>query len=85
MSNYTPDYKKGAVNPYNFVSLGNGVTRNEPIKGKLTGVIHCSMINATPLAIPDFSNPKKAIATFKEIMENGYYDDGEDEDEDEWE
>lgn len=26
---------------------------------------------------------KKAIATFKEIMENGYYDDGEDEDE--WE
>lgn len=28
---------------------------------------------------------KKAIATFKEIMENGYYDDGEDDDEDEWE
>lgn len=27
----------------------------------------------------------KAIATFKEIMENGYYDDGEDDDEDEWE
>ena len=26
---------------------------------------------------------RKAIATFKEIMENGYYDDGEDEDE--WE
>lgn len=28
---------------------------------------------------------KKAISTFKEIMENGYYDDGEYEDEDEWE
>ena len=28
---------------------------------------------------------KKAISTFKEIMENGYYDDGEEEDEDEWE
>lgn len=28
---------------------------------------------------------RKAIATFKEIMENGYYDDGEYEDEDEWE
>lgn len=28
---------------------------------------------------------KKAIATFKGIMENGYYDDGEDDDEDEWE
>lgn len=28
---------------------------------------------------------RKAIATFKEIMENGYYDDGKDEDEDEWE
>ena len=28
---------------------------------------------------------RKAIATFKEIMDNGYYDDGEDEDEDEWE
>lgn len=27
----------------------------------------------------------KAIAAFKEIMENGYYDDSEDEDEDEWE
>ena len=28
---------------------------------------------------------EKAISTFKEIMENGYYDDGEYEDEDEWE
>lgn len=29
---------------------------------------------------------RKAISTFKEIMENGYYDDGEeDDDEDEWE
>lgn len=28
---------------------------------------------------------RKAIATFKEIMENGCYDDGEDEGEDEWE
>ena len=28
---------------------------------------------------------RKAIATFKGIMENGYYDDGEEEDEDEWE
>lgn len=28
---------------------------------------------------------RKAIATFKEIMENGYCDDGEYEDEDEWE
>ena len=28
---------------------------------------------------------RKAIVTFKEIMENGYYDDGEEEDEDEWE
>lgn len=28
---------------------------------------------------------RKAIATFKKIMENGYYDNGEDDDEDEWE
>lgn len=28
---------------------------------------------------------RKAITTFKEIMVNGYYDDGKDEDEDEWE
>lgn len=28
---------------------------------------------------------EKAISTFKEIIENGYYDDGEYEDEDEWE
>ena len=44
-------------------------------------------------AIPDLEQKedvlrdrfKKAIATFKEIMENGYYDDGKEENEDEWE
>lgn len=55
MANYTADYKQGAVNPYNFVRLGNGVTRTAPFVGNNTGVIHCSLTTYTPLAIPDFS------------------------------
>ena len=34
---------------------------------------------------PIVTKSKKAIAAFKEIMENGYYDEGEDEYESEWE
>lgn len=55
MSNYIEDPKSGAVNPYNFVSLGGEVKRSKPVNGMLSGVIHCSMTNATPLALPDFS------------------------------
>ena len=53
MSNYIADFKNGAVNPYTFVSLGSGVERSPLVKGDLSGVIHCSMKNETPLALPD--------------------------------
>ena len=53
MSNYKPNPEKGAVNPYNFVSLGGEVKRSKPVNGMLSGVIHCSMKNATPIALPD--------------------------------
>lgn len=53
MSNYIADFRNGAVNPYTFVSLGSGVERSPLAKGDLSGVIHCSMKNETPLALPD--------------------------------
>lgn len=56
MSNYKPDWAKGAVNPYTFVSLGSGVERSNHAKGDLSGVIHCSMKNETSLALPDLPN-----------------------------
>lgn len=56
MSNYIADFRNGAVNPYNFVSLGSGVERSAPSSGSISGVIHCSMKNATPLALPDLPN-----------------------------
>ena len=68
MSNFIADQRNGAVNPYNFVSLGNGVERNAPAVGNISGVIHCSLTNATPIALPDmplcktetvFNNGKK--------------------------
>lgn len=75
MSNFIADQRNGAVNPYNFVSLGNGVERkahnnndNDNCNGNISGVIHCSLTNATPIALPDmplcktetvFNNGKK--------------------------
>ena len=53
MSNYNVDFKSGAVNPYTFVSLGKGVERGTPISGDISGVIHCSLTNATSIALPD--------------------------------
>lgn len=60
MSNFIADQRNGAVNPYNFVSLGNGVERkahnnndNDNCNGNISGVIHCSLTNATPIALPD--------------------------------
>ena len=70
MSNYYADFNNGAVNPYNFVSLGSGVKRTPLVTGTLSGVIHCSMTNATPLALPDLNtespkNEHKVAPFFK--------------------
>lgn len=54
--NYNADKSKGAVNPYNFVRLGNGVERSAVKKGENTGVIRCRLKTATPLLIPDIPN-----------------------------
>lgn len=69
MSNYNADFKNGAVNPYNFVQLGNGVERTEPKRGSNTGVIHCSMTNATPIALPDLSASVKVTLKDKKGKE----------------
>lgn len=62
MSNYIADFKNGAVNPYTFVSLGSGVERSDHVKvGNLSGVIHCTMKNAAPLALPDLPNAVEEI------------------------
>lgn len=70
MSNYIADFRNGAVNPYNFVSLGSGVERNAPSSGNISGVIHCSMKNATPLALPDLPNVETELVK----TENGKLD-----------
>lgn len=53
MANYNAESNKGAINPYNFVSLGKAVERSKQIIGENSGVIHCKLVTATPLAIPD--------------------------------
>ena len=47
------------VNPYNFVSLGQGPERRTSSKNELTGVIKCRLTTATPLGIPDAANRTK--------------------------
>lgn len=61
MSNYIADFRNGTVNPYNFISLGNGVERSAPVTGSISGVIHCTMTNATPLALPDLPNKETEL------------------------
>lgn len=60
MANYLADTSRGGVNPYHFVRLGSGVTREKlPYSayiGPLTGVIRCSLRTTRPLCIPDFPN-----------------------------
>ncbi len=56
---------KRFINPYNFVSLGDGVNRSEVQKGNLTGNIKVSLYVKTPLAIPDSENVTETIADNK--------------------
>ena len=70
MANYIADKSKGAVNPYNFVSLGNAVERSKQITGNNSGVIHCKLVNSTPLAIPDLPIAKKIKCDDTGLMEH---------------
>ena len=73
-----------------FIETGEEIVKLDPTTMKRIARYNLEKENA---AIADLEQKeqvlrdrfRKAIATFKEIMENGYYDDGEDEDEDEWE
>lgn len=56
MAIYSRSTKKFFVNPYNFVSIKNGVDGPSGVihDGKLlTGMLHCKLTVKTPLAIPD--------------------------------
>ena len=65
-SHYSYDKNADFINPYNFISLGDGVERKENQKGDLTGYINCELIVKTPLIIPG-----KIV---KEEREHKYYD-----------
>lgn len=58
------DEKIKFINPYNFVPLEGNCKRDEAEKGKLSGVIECSLIPKTDIFIPNTSN-EVAFGNFK--------------------
>ena len=71
---------KSFVNPYNFVTLPIAPKRESEEKqlklwrGTLSGVIHCSAENRTPIALPDHSyNDHKTHHTYPFFNVNGEY------------
>lgn len=58
------DEKIKFINPYNFVPLEGNCKRDEAEKGKLLGVIECSLIPKTDIFIPNTSN-EFAFGNFK--------------------
>lgn len=97
----TRTYVPAMMNPTTLIVTGKELVKLDPTTMKRIARYNLEKENAALLeeikkhkeTIADFEQKeqvlrdrfKKAIAAFKEIMENGYYDDGEDEDEDEWE
>lgn len=97
----TRTYVPAMMNPTTLVVTGKELVKLDPTTMKRIARYNLEKENAALLkeieerkkAIADLEQKedvlrdrfRKAIATFKEIMENGYYDDGEEEDEDEWE
>ena len=97
----TRTYVPAMMNPTTLIVTGKELVKLDPTTMKRIARYNLEKENAALLeeikkhkeTIADFEQNeqvlrdrfKKAIAAFKEIMENGYYDDGEDEDEDEWE
>ena len=97
----TRTYVPAMMNPTTLIVTGKELVKLDPTTMKRIARYNLEKENAALLkeieerkkAIADLEQKedvlrdrfRKAIATFKEIMENGYYDDGEDEDEDEWE
>lgn len=97
----TRTYVPAMMNPTTLIVTGKELVKLDPTTMKRIARYNLEKENAALLeeikkhkeTIADFEQKeqvlrdrfKKAIAAFKEIMENGYYDDGEDEDEYEWE
>ena len=97
----TRTYVPAMMNPTTLIVTGKELVKLDPTTMKRIARYNLEKENAALLeeikkhkeAIADLEQKedvlrnrfRKAIATFKEIMVNGYYDDGEDEDEDEWE
>lgn len=97
----TRTYVPAMMNPTTLIVTGKELVKLDPTTMKRIARYNLEKENAALLeeikkhkeTIADFEQKeqvlrdryRKAIATFKEIMENGCYDDGEDEDEDEWE
>lgn len=97
----TRTYVPAMMNPTTLVVTGKELVKLDPTTMKRIARYNLEKENAALLkeieerkkVIADLEQKedvlrdrfRKAIATFKEIMENGYYDDGEEEDEDEWE
>ena len=97
----TRTYVPAMMNPTTLVVTGKELVKLDPTTMKRIARYNLEEENAALLkeieehkeAIANLEQKEqvlrdrfeKAISTFKEIMENGYYDDGEYEDEDEWE
>jgi len=98
----TRTYVPAMMNPTTLVVTGKELVKLDPTTMKRIARYNLEKENAALLkeieerkkVIDDLEQKeqvlrgrfRKAISTFKEIMENGYYDDGEeDDDEDEWE
>lgn len=94
-------YVPAMMNPTTLIVTGKELVKLDPTTMKRIARYNLEEENAALLkeieerkkAIADLEQKedvlrdrfRKAIATFKKIMENGYYDNGEDDDEDEWE
>lgn len=97
----TRTYMPAMMNPTTLYVTGKELVKLDPTTMKRIARYNLEEENATLLkeieerkkVIADLEQKedvlrdrfRKAIAIFKEIMENGYYDDGEEENEDEWE
>lgn len=97
----TRTYVPAMMNPTTLIVTGKELVKLDPTTMKHIARYNLEEENAALLkeieerkkAIADLEQKedvlrdrfRKAIATFKKIMENGYYDNGEDDDEDEWE
>lgn len=97
----TRTYVPVIMNPTTLIVTGKELVKLDPTTMKRIARYNLEEENAALLeeikkhkeAIADLEQKedvlrdrfRKAIVTFKKIMENGYYDDDEDEDEDEWE